>query len=85
VPPLIGLALNVKLVPEQMLVALAEMLTLAVRFELTLITILFDVTVVVLTQEEVDVITQVTTSLFANVEVINAELFVPTFTPFTFH
>jgi hypothetical protein len=32
-----------------------------------------------------DVITQVTTSLFANVIVVNVAEFVPTFVPLTFH
>jgi hypothetical protein len=45
----------------------------------------FDVTVVVETQVALEVITQVTTSPLANVEVVKDALFVPAFVPFTFH
>ena len=37
IPPLVGIAVNVTLDPEQMVVADAEMLTLACKFGLTLI------------------------------------------------
>ena len=46
---------------------------------------LFDVAVVVLAQLAFDVNTQLTISLSANVELVNVELFVPAFVPFTFH
>jgi hypothetical protein len=72
-------------VPAQIVLALAVILTLAARLELTDMVILFDVATVEVTHEAVDVITQVTTALFVKVELINVELLVPTFTPFTFH
>ena len=43
------------------------------------------VAVVGVTQFALDVKTQVITSLFARVVLVNVVLFVPTFAPFTFH
>ena len=42
-PPLVGVAVNVTLVPAQIVVALAPILTLAGKFGFTVIVILFDV------------------------------------------
>jgi hypothetical protein len=68
-----------------MLVELALMLTAGATGALTIIVMALDVTVVVETQVAFDVITQVTTSPFTNEDVVNEELFVPAFVPFTFH
>ena len=68
-----------------MLDALALILTAGATGALTIIVMAFDVTVVVETQVALDVITQVTTSPLANVEVVKEVLFVPAFAPFTFH
>ena len=65
-PPLVGVAVNVTLVPEQIVVAVAEILTLAGRFGFTTIVIALDVAGLPVTQVALEVKTQVTTSLFAN-------------------
>ena len=58
------MAVNVTLVPEQIILpGLADILTLAVTFELTVITIAFDVAGLPVTQVALEVNTQVT--LFA--------------------
>ena len=85
-PPFVGVAVNVTLVPAQIVVALAEILTLAVNVGLTVMLMLFDVAgepvkhgVALLVK------TTVTASLLFNVVVVNVALLVPAFTPFTFH
>jgi hypothetical protein len=60
VPPLVGTAVKVTLVPEQIVVADAEMLTLAGRFGLTVMVTVFDVAGLPVAQVAFDVITQVT-------------------------
>jgi len=86
VPPFVGVAVNVTDVPAQIVVALAAIETLAVRIGLTTIVTPFDVA-----GEPVkhgvafDIITQVTTSLFANVAEVNVAEFVPAFVPLIFH
>jgi hypothetical protein len=45
----------------------------------------FEVASVVLVQVALLVITQVTTSLFNKVELVNVAAFTPAFVPFTFH
>ena len=86
VPPFVGVAVNVTDVPAQIVVALAEIETLAVKTGFTTIVTPFDVA-----GEPVkhgvafDVITQVTTSLFANVAEVNVAEFVPAFVPLIFH
>jgi hypothetical protein len=55
--------------------------TLAVR----LTVMVPEVAVAEVTQVSFDVITQLTTSAFANVVLVKVALFVPAFTPFTFH
>jgi hypothetical protein len=59
--------------------------TLGVTLGFTVVVIPELVAVVVAKQVSFDVNTQVTTSLFANVVVVNVEAFVPAFEPFTFH
>ena len=58
--------MNVTLIPEQIVVAVAEILTLAGRFGFTTIVIALDVAGLPVTQVALEVKTQVTTSLFAN-------------------
>ena len=64
-PPLSGVAVNVTVVPEQIVVAEAAMFTDGVTGEVTVIVIALEVAVVGLTQVAEDVITTVTTSLLA--------------------
>ena len=65
-PPFVGVAVNVTLVPEQIVFpGLAEILTLAVTFELTVITIALDVAGLPETQVALEVITQVMLFAFA--------------------
>lgn len=66
-----GVAVNVTAVPEQIVVPEPEaIVTDGVTEELTLMVMLFDVAVEAVAQLAVDVITQVTTSLFANAVVV---------------
>ena len=66
-PPFVGVAVNVTLVPEQIVLpGLAPMLTDGVMVDETTIVIPFDVAVVGLAQASEDVITQVITSPFTN-------------------
>jgi hypothetical protein len=62
VPPLVGVAVKVTLVPEQIVVTVAEMLTLAVTLLFTVIVIAFEVAGLPLTQLALEVIMQVMTS-----------------------
>ena len=86
-PPFVGVAVNVTLVPEQIVPAgLAAILTLAVNVGLTVILMLFDVAgepvkhgVALLVK------TTVTAVPLVNALVVNVVLLVPAFTPFTFH
>jgi len=66
VPPLTGVAVKITLVPEQIVVALAPIVTDGTTVEPTVIVMAFDVAVVGLAQEIEDVITTVTTSLLAS-------------------
>ena len=65
-PPLVGVAVKVTLVPAQIVVALAPILTDGVTVDVTVIVIAFDVAVVGFAQVMDDVITTVTTSPFIN-------------------
>ena len=82
---MVGVAVKVTEVPEQMVVAVVETLTDGVTEELTVIAMVFDVAVVVLTQLELLVSTQLTICPFVNAGVVNVELLVPAFVPFTNH
>ena len=85
---MVGVAVNVTLAPEHIVLPLAldAMLTLAGKFGFTVVVILFDVAGdPVKHGVAFDVITTLTTSLFASVVVVNVALFVPAFTPFSFH
>ena len=68
-----------------MLVALAAIATLAVTLGATDIVTAFDCALVGLAHAAEDVITQVTTSLFAKAELAKTALFVPTFVLPIFH
>lgn len=86
VPPLVGVAVKVTLVPEQM-VALGDALTvtLGVTFGDTVIVTVFEVAGLPETQGKLELITHVTTSLLFKEEEVNVVLLVPTLLPFTFH
>ena len=64
-PPLVGTAVKVTLVPEQIVVKLAEITTLTGRFGFTVIVMVFDVAGFPVAQVALDVKTQVTKSPFA--------------------
>jgi hypothetical protein len=66
VPPLVGVAVKVTLVPAHIVVAEAAMLTLTGRFGLTVMVIALDVAGLPVGQVALEVNIQVTTSLFAN-------------------
>ena len=83
---MVGVAVNVTLVPAQMVVAgLAAMLTLTGKFGFTVMVIVFDVAGLPVAQVAFDVNTQVTVFPFVNVADVNVGELVPAFTPFTFH
>ena len=68
-PPFVGVAVNVTLVPAQMVLpGLAAMLTEGTTAAVTVMAIGFDVAAIGLAQGADDVITTVITSPFANVE-----------------
>ena len=87
-PPWVGVAVNVTLVPEQVGVVpdVIAILTLAGKFGLTVMLMLLDVA-----GEPVKhgvallVNTTVTASLFTKVVVVKFALLVPAFAPLTFH
>ena len=64
---MVGVAVKVTLVPEHMVVAVAEMLMLTGRFGFTVMVIVFEVAGLPVAQVALDVITQVTVLPFANV------------------
>jgi hypothetical protein len=70
VPPLVGVAVNVTLVPAQIVVAEAAMLTLTGRFELTVMVMALEVAGLPVGQVALEVKIQVTTSLLARVDVV---------------
>jgi hypothetical protein len=81
----VGVAVKVTLLPAQIVVALALILTEGVTLVVVVIVKAFDVAVVVDKQLALLVNTAVITSLFANVVLVYVEALVPTFTPFNFH
>ncbi|MPM59201.1 hypothetical protein SDC9_106041 [bioreactor metagenome] len=82
---MVGVAVNVTLVPEQMVVADADTATEGVTTGLTVIVIVEDVAVDGDAQVAVDVITQETVFPFARDALVYVGLFVPTFAPLSFH
>jgi hypothetical protein len=85
VPPLVGVAVNVTLVPEQIVVVDAPIFTLAGKLGFTVIVTALLVAGLPVAHIAFDVITTVTTSLLDKVLVVNVALLLPAFTPFTFH
>jgi len=88
VPGFVGVAVNVTLVPAQIVLlgaALEAMVTLAGRFGFTVIVIVFDVAGEPVAQVAFDVMTTFTISPLFNVVVVKVALFVPAFEPFTCH
>ena len=85
-PPFVGTAVNVTLVPAQMVFpVLALIETAGATIGLTVMVIAFDVTDAGLAQAALLVRTHVTICPFVKVVVVYVELLVPTFTPLTFH
>ena len=87
VPPFVGVAVKVTLVPEQIApLGLAEILTLAVTGELTVMVMEFEVAGEPVTQASTDVITQVIASPFARAVEVYVEFVAPEiFEPLFFH
>ena len=81
---MVGVGEKVTDEPAQIELLLAAITTLGVTFEVTVIVTEFEVPVEEDKQVSLLVITDVTTSLFANVEVVYV-LPVEVFVPFTFH
>ena len=77
--------MKVTLLPAQIVVALALILTEGVTLVVVVIVKAFDAAVVVDKQLALLVNTAVITSLFANVVLVYVAALVPTFTPFNFH
>ena len=81
-----GTAVKVTDVPAHMAPAgMAEMLTLAGRLGLTVMVTAFDVAGLPITQLALEVNTQVTMSLLANVLLVYVALLGPTTVPLSFH
>jgi hypothetical protein len=84
-PPFTGVAVNVTLLPGQIVVAEAAILILTGRFGFTVIVTGLDVAGLPETQVALDVSIQLMTSLFARDEFVYVVLFVPALFPFSFH
>ena len=82
---MVGVAVNVTDVPEQIVVADADILILTGRFGLTVIVIVLEVAGLPVAQVALEVITQTTVFPFANELLVYVALLVPTFDPFNFH
>ncbi len=84
-PPFVGLAVNVTFAAAQTVKEGVEILTDGLTEGLTVIVIALDAILFEEGQTAFEVNMQVTISPFASVELLNELLFVPTFTPFSFH
>ena len=84
---MVGVAVNVTLVPEQIALSasLLAMLTLGVTLSVTVMVIVLLVAVLEVAHVLLEVITTPTTSLFDKVVLVNVALLVPTLVLFTFH
>jgi hypothetical protein len=82
---LVGVAVNVVLLPAQMLNEGVVIFTDGVTDDVVVIVRVLLVAVGVLAQDALLVITTVTTSPLAIVDVVNVALLVPTLAPFIFH
>lgn len=85
IPGFVAVAVKVTLVAEQIVVALALMLSVGVWAALTFTVIPFEVAVLFDKQLALDVSTQVTVCPFVSALVVNVALLVPVFTPLIFH
>ena len=81
---MVGVAVKVTLVPEQIVVVEATIETDGVTEVAVIVTTLL-VAVGVVTQPALDVMITLTWSPFVSVLEVNVEEFVPAFTPFTCH
>ena len=82
---MVGVAVNVALLPAQILVVPVAILTVGTTDGFTVIVMELDVAVAGDGQVAVDVITQVTDCPLVSVVVVKVALFVPALVPFTFH
>jgi hypothetical protein len=82
---LVGTAVKVTLVPAHMVVADADILTLAARIGFTTIVTVFEVAGLPVAQVAFEVITQVMVFPFARVLFVYVVLLVPTLVPLSFH
>ena len=84
-PPFVGVAVKLIFAPAQIFKLLALIKILGFAVGLTIIPILFEMPLLFVAQGLVFEMTQVTVSLLFSELEANVLLFVPTFTPFTFH
>ena len=85
-PPFVGVAVNVTLVPEQIAPAgTAAILTLTGKFGFTVMVIAFEVAGLPVGQVAFEVSTHVTISLFDSAAFVYVVLLLPTLVPFSFH
>ena len=84
-PPLVGVAVNVTLVPAQMVFVVEVMLAAGVKLFTTVIVIVLLFAVVVVAQLALLVIVQDTISPLTRPAAVYVEELVPTFPPFYFH
>ena len=77
--------MNVTLVPEHIVAADAEILTLTGSIGFTVIVTVFEVAGLPVAQVALDVITQVTVFPLARVPLVYVVLLIPTFEPLSFH
>ncbi len=84
-PPFVTEAVNVTLVPAQIVVADAEIETLTGRSGLTIIFTVLDVAGLPVAQATSEVNVQVTASPLDSVLLVNTLLLMPSATPFTYH
>ena len=84
-PPFVFVAVNVAVEPLHITVVPVAIETVGVTLAFTVIVTLFEVAVATEVQAAFDVKTQETICPFVKVLVVNVALFVPAFTPFTFH
>ena len=87
VPPLVGVAVKTTAVPLMMVLSASSLLsdTDGVRLGLTVVVMVVEVAVAVVTQVSELVMTTFTTSLLASVVVEKVAEFAPTLTSFSFH
>lgn len=82
---MVGVAVNVTDVPAQTVWLGVAILTDGVTVVLTVMVSVLDVAVVGDAQDELEVMTHVTTAPLVSVVEVYVALLVPTFVPFTFH